>query len=77
MKREEVLYIIVKNKRSQLLNLLVNTHCLSHIMSSFHCFEIGHVVIIIIDPLTNNNKLSQSQVITTNKRVLIIVFSNL
>ena len=50
------------------------THCLSHIMSSFHCFEIGHVAISIIDPLIDSNKLSQSQVITINKRILIIVF---
>ena len=72
MKREEVLYIIVKKRVSQLLRLLVSTHSLSHIMSSFHCFEIGHVAIPIIDTLTNSNKLSQSQVITINKRIVII-----
>ena len=72
MKREEILYIIVKNKISQLLILLVSTHCLSHIMLSFYCFEIGHVAIIIIDPLTNRNELSQSQVITINKNIINI-----
>ena len=74
MKKEEVLYIIVKKRVSQLLRLLVSTHCLSHIMLSFHCFEIGHIAITIIDPLTNSKKLSQSQVITINKRIVIIVF---
>ena len=62
LKKEEVLYIIVKKRVSQLLRILVSTHCLSHIMSSFYYFEIGHVPITIInsqDPLmTNSNKLS-------------------